>query len=213
MKPINKNLLLSAIVASYLILTSQLTADPYTIQGFGLVQSSPANGSSEWLDSYEFRVGGLSGAFNPANITSLPSLWKDLSAGLGGSYVSATNEFSAVGTENDNSVFSVDEQLYIWGYNTRSTGSGTEWLLITSTEWTMGSNSIAGSGENYDTINQSFNVVLGSFAPGSGNFDGTFTSVQAIPEPSTYAAMMAAGVLGFVFVRRIRKQKRAFIEA
>jgi hypothetical protein len=83
--------------------------------------------------------------------------------------------------------------------NLETTGSGTAALwLLTST--------VAGTGSGKGATNEgplASALELGTFNL-SANGELTFTAFTAIPEPSTYAAILGALTIGFVAIRRRR---------
>jgi hypothetical protein len=84
--------------------------------------------------------------------------------------------------------------------NLEATGPGslTLWLLNSTTP---GVNSKGGASQNALVATE-----LGTFTLGSDG-DLSFTAFAAIPEPSTYAAILGALTIGFVAIRRrVRSQ-------
>lgn len=96
------------------------------------------------------------------------------------------------------------EQLYTWVFNSGTPGSATEWGIFTSssTNWGTGTDNIGTS--TLSTSFETMSAVVGTINSGSTD---TY-SLQAVPEPSTYAAIAGFAVLGVVALRRRRAGKQ-----
>lgn len=101
--------------------------------------------------------------------------------------------------------------------NTAVTTNGLDWTLDGGTTWTsLAALPAAGNGHNWTTFNTSFiagstSTMIGFRATGTSDTLGSsldkVSLTAAVPEPQTYALMLAGlGALGFVARRRNRQQ-------
>jgi len=174
----------------------------YTSPAFG----SGVNSSSVALDaSFTFALGSF-GAFTPttlneaswvANFTVVPTSgttpWDAGFVQYSGSAVLSSNT----------TPFTAGSQLYVWGYNTQTIASGTEWLLLTNVNWMVASTAGTPLPLSFDASDSGTIAIVGSniVVPGVSATLQT-ASIAAIPEPSTYAAIAGVLALGFVAYRR-----------
>jgi hypothetical protein len=156
--------------------------------------------------SYTFQLGSF-GSFAPtlgnvsdwtSNFQSLgQASWDDLFTNFSGTAQLASNS----------GAFSTANTAYIWGYNTKTIGSGTEWVLLTNTAWAFPDTSAAIAFPDTFTVDLSngTTAVVGTLAV-SGADPYLMTASIAVPEPATYAAVLGAMVLGVVGYRRFRRK-------
>jgi hypothetical protein len=101
--------------------------------------------------------------------------------------------------------FAPGTQGYIWGFDDRNPGAA-QWILFTNPSWTLPALPTANPDPTIITwsLLDAGTQIVGGF----GSFDAagrTMTSVEVIPEPSTYALIFGLGILGFLGYRRFRK--------
>jgi hypothetical protein len=153
---------------------------------------------------YVFALGTFA-AFTPTslnttdwatNFTSLGSVnWDDV----------FTNYSGSADLLNNNAPFTVGAQGYVWGYNTQTITTGTEWILITNTNWTF---PLSGSTPtvNWDASDVGTITVVGSVASSLGSIPYLQTAsmmMAAVPEPSTYAVIFGLiAIAGVAYKRR-----------
>lgn len=154
--------------------------------------------------SFQFQIGSF-GSFTPtatnvadwgANFQSLgQSAWDDVFSSFSGSVALASNAGG----------FSTVSSAYVWGFNTKSIGTGAEWVLLTNPTWTFPDTSVAiGFPVTFTAdIANGTSAILGSLGA-SGSDPYMMTS--PVPEPSTYAAILGSMVLGLVGYRRYRRK-------
>jgi hypothetical protein len=100
--------------------------------------------------------------------------------------------------------FSTDDQGYVWGYNTFSLApdAGAEWVLLTNPSWLFPSANNF-SPVDWGSSDEGTIAVFGFLSPQLGEVTYLATAAaSAIPEPSTYAAIVGGLALGLVALRR-----------
>ncbi len=198
MKPLLKRLLLAVFFITGSAASAQTTIN-FTSPAFEIGKDS----SGTALDtSFIFALGSF-GSFTPS--ASNVADWDTNFTMLGSATTwtgGATTQYSGSSTVVNNSApFSTSNQGVIWGYNTKSIGASTEWILITNAAWT------------FPSITPSTTVAWTSTDTGTyaaiGTLNSTGTdpyiqsaSLSAVPEPSTYALFAGIACLGFMVVRR-----------
>lgn len=116
--------------------------------------------------------------------------------GLGGIFLEYTS-VTSLGS------VSAGQQAYIWFFNSQNPDPGSEWLILTNTNWTFPSiPTLPSPGPSWSLVDVGTQVFVGSVV--EGGFQAT-----AIPEPSTYSAIMAVGALGLAVYRRKFRRKAA----
>lgn len=197
--PLNRFLITLCLIFCALSLHAQTTVNftsPYTEIG--------TDSTGSVLDAgYTFAVGSFE-SFTPStsnmtdwliNFTALGSVnWDE----------TFTNYSGSADLANNNAPFTNGTQGYVWGYNTQTIAPGTEWILLTNTNWTY---PISGSTPtvNWDASDVGTITILGFLAGSLGANPYLQTAnVTAVPEPSTYAFMAGLAMLGFVWFRRRR---------
>lgn len=165
--------------------------------------------------SYRFDLVSF-GSFTPT--ASNTSLWAlNVTATLGSaswqlsSLDPSFGSAQAVGSVSDNSI--LGQSLFIWGYNTKTIGSGTEWLLVGSNSWnvpSLSSGPIPPQALSMFTSSATATPYLGligeAIGPAALVGDVQFAAVTAVPEPATYAAILGFVTLGLVGYRRFRRR-------
>lgn len=190
--------------------------------------SSPAFGVNQQSDgslldsSFTFELGTFDNGFVPtaANTDNWLANWTPVVDSGGTPVPEATTPYgtittifgptdgfgSSVDLDHNNSPFEINQQGYIWGYNSQTGAS--EWVLMTNTTptdaWTYGDASGLAFTETW-TVGTS-QAVLGDV-----NFDdgSTFVSLRTaavsapVPEPAT--SLLAGGTLALLALRRRRR--------
>lgn len=146
-------------------------------------------------------VGSASPSSQPVN-TAISAVGVDIATNpaLAGSGLGALGV--AVSAQGDPNSYTKQGSYANVSTDLEVTGNGTAqlWLLTATTN---GTNASGGRNGTPATNEGPFNGAtdLGTFALSSGG-DLTFTAFTAIPEPSTYAAILGALTIGFVAIRR-----------
>lgn len=158
--------------------------------------------------SFTFTLGSF-GTFTPTSSNTSDWFTNFTAVATNGSIAWDTGftQFSQTATlANNSGVFATANQAYIWGYNTQTPGTGTEWILFTNTNWKFptASNILP---TNWGLSDSGTIAVLGTLnAPSDGvstYFQLTSVTSAAVPEPSTYAQIaLGLGALGFIAYRR-----------
>jgi hypothetical protein len=167
---------------------------------------------SNWSTSggYTFEVGVFNSGFTPTsgNVSSWSTSWTIATDNVsnfgtttwindnGATYFQATGAYL-----NNSSPFTTSPatQLYVWGYNTKTIGSGTEWILLGNTNWLV-QNASSASTYFIDSTDIGTYAVVGVVSN-----NGINLMSSAIPEPSAYAAALGIISLGLCAIRRRRK--------
>ena len=175
----------------------------FTSPAFEVAKTS---GGIDLTGSFTFTLGSF-GAFAPTSSNTSDWFSNFTPVATKGSIAWDTDftQFSQTATlANNSGVFATTNQAYIWGYNTQTPGTGTEWILFTNTNWKFptSTNILPTS---WDLSDAGTTAVLGTLnAPGSQiYFSLASVGAAAIPEPSTYAQIvLGLGALGFIAYRR-----------
>ncbi len=106
-------------------------------------------------------------------------------------------------TATNDGVWSVGSQLYLWAYDSKTLDGVSQWLLLTDTTWVMPT--VSSTDPTVDFVLSANTVrIFGDYDYGS--FSAGTALATAVPEPSTYAAVLGGLVLGVVGYRRYRRK-------
>lgn len=221
-KKSNSQLFIKMGVATAVILVAMKLHAAITINF-----SSPAFGTNQQSDgspldsSFTFELGAFDNGFVPtaANTDNWLANWSPVTDPGGTPLAEASAPYGTISTifgpsegfgssvdlDHNNAPFEINQQGYIWGYDSR-TGSS-EWILMTNSSptdaWTYGDASGLAFTETW-TVGTS-QAVLGDV-----NFDdgATFVSLRTaavsapVPEPAT--SLLAGATLALLCLRRRR---------
>jgi hypothetical protein len=163
-------------------------------------------GGASWGTTFlGVQLGSFQSGFTPTadNLSSWGANFQTV--GTPGYYDPSGPEWSTSMVLKDNTApFAVGTQLFLWAFDSKTVGGGSQWLLLTDSSWKLGTMDAA-------IPSQDLNFTNGTTAAlGLGAFDystlsaSTFTT--AVPEPSTYAAILGFVTLGLVGYRRFRRR-------
>lgn len=189
-------------------------------------------------NSFSFELGTWATGFTPtaANVASWASNWKVISTAFSPDangwvsldpndpgvndpnqnigYFSRSITFNADGTVlgGGPSIFTTNEQAYIWVFNTKSLTPGSEWALVTDNSPGANSNNVWRLPDPSGTMSQpllwnletadtaiigSVNGIIGngiqSVDPGPSRLQ-TFNPVSVVPEPGSALLLLLAGM-------------------
>lgn len=206
-----------AVVAAFSVATvayGQLVPREMNISSGDIFSGTFSDDSSWNATGMTFEAGLFTGAepsYNAGSRTvdgdwSWTALPADPNAQADWAAVGDDGFFDAVFSfQHNEDPFTAGTQGYIWGFNNDEVGGGTEWVLFTNTDWTLPTVSeTPDATEVVWALTDDGTEVVGGF----GIFDQggrEITSVEVIPEPSTYALFFGLGILGFLGYRRFRK--------
>jgi hypothetical protein len=89
-------------------------------------------------------------------------------------------------------------QVYGWVFNSKALAGSSQWAVVTNANWVLPTITDAVDGFDWSITDANTSVVFGTV---SGNNVG----LVAVPEPSTYAAILGLATLGLVGFRRFRR--------
>ena len=175
-----------------------------------------SNGTSLFNSGYTFEIGTFAGSFTTP--TAFAAGFVSLNSG---SNPTAAYENAFGGAPGDNAAamslsfseaypsgVSASQQIYAWGYNSKVVATTSQWVVVTNPAWTVttlvtgpaladSTYSVGDSGSVFV-----FGSLTGNLAAGKAIAAAAAT---AVPEPSTYAALVGVIAVGFATVRRRRK--------
>ena len=143
---------------------------------------------------------------NSTSFAELDALFSPLGEGAAGGG-SPTVQINANG-DLQGSIMNIDlsyaaqgSQIYMWAWNQDNTvvGPDTEWAIVTNALWTIPPDNTARSLVLTQVTNSPDDVLRGSF--GNNAIQLEQLSLEAVPEPSTYA-LMCLGAISLFFVSR-----------
>lgn len=108
----------------------------------------------------------------------------------------------------DNGPAPVGKDMYIWGYNTQTPASGTEWVLFDNDsapapdDWSVPSVVEPNNAKIIGLDQSGTTTILGDLFA-SGN-DPYFQTAAVVPEPAHYAGILGAVAIMLAFIRRRR---------
>jgi hypothetical protein len=102
---------------------------------------------------------------------------------------------------------SASQQIYAWGYNSKTVASTSQWVIVTNPSWTVTTlvTGAALSDATYSVGDSGTVFVFGSLTGSLAAGKAIAASAVVVPEPSTYASIVGVIAVGFVAVRRRRK--------
>lgn len=158
-----------------------------------------------WTGMFEGNVqlGAFNNMFTPSlsNTGSWFANWS--TAGAGGYYDSAGPEWSAQLLLNDNSVFSVGQQLSLWVFD--SPVGGSEWAVFTDPSWLVTVSSGLDTTPSFFEFTNDTVALFGSFDYDAGVASTiSVGAASAVPEPS-YTLFAGLGMLGLVLYRKAKQ--------
>jgi hypothetical protein len=151
---------------------------------------------------FTFTLGSF-GGFTPT--TGNEALWQSNFTALGSTaWGTDWTQYSGTATlASNNAPFSTLTQGYVWGYNSQAFITGSEWVLLTNPAWLFPLYS--GTTVGWDSFDTGTIAIVGSFSSSlSADPYLQTASVGAIPEPSTFAALLGFAAIGIAAWRRRR---------
>jgi hypothetical protein len=198
-------LITSLITASFAFGGPETRTITFESPAFELGQTSDG---INWGTTFTFQIGSF-GSFTPtaSNLDNWDSNFQSLATTQWQDF----GNFSGSATLSDNSAgFATTNNAYIWGYNTKTIGLNTEWILLTNDSWKFPDTNIFSiAPSQFTTTDAGTYGIIGQLASSvSYGVEPYMISdrVSTIPEPSTYAAIFGALTLGGVCYRRYRRK-------
>lgn len=202
-----KILLIALAFAKLLDVSSVATTIAFTSPGLQNATTS----SGAYLDSsYTFALGTFSSGFTPT--ISNVSLWQsNFNTVFATPWMDDSEDSGFAGTGSYQGVYAGDytgtgatagQQAYVWGYNTKTLGGETQWVLLSNVNWilpaaTTLTTTSFGSGD-------AGTFAIAGFFLGTAKYDGTiYLKTLAVPEPSSVLLLTAgAALLTGTMIRR-----------
>ena len=166
-----------------------------------------SDGVTLWNAGYTVSLGVFAGIFVPdENNTGLwATEWRELSRTT---YNVEDGYYAGEAILQDNTVFAAGQQAYVWIYNDPNPVPGSEWLMVTDTDWTIPTvpedqqqtlfpkawDVVCSTGDGADAI---FGGLTLPVAPGVEQVGGVFTAPAAAYclQTHTFAAVPEPGSL------------------
>ena len=189
------------LLACVSLVHAQVTTVAFTSPAFEIGNDSSGTALTT---GYTFSVGSFE-SFTPTTLNTADWLGNFTSLGSINWDTTFTQYSGTANLTNNATPFTSGSQAYVWGYNTQTIASGTEWILLTNSSWTYPT---AGNVPtvNWDASDVGTVAVVGfisSATVGTGADPYLQTAaISAVPEPSTYALLAGVAMLGFVWLRR-----------
>ncbi len=192
----------SSLFANQVRITNNTPTQGWTaVDAFGDTLTS--HGAGVW----SFQMGVFQTGFTPTLGTGADwaSNWVHVLGVTAPWQISGPNTNKAQAQAGVNAPDHVGKQAMVWGYNSKTFDSASQWVLLTNTSWIIP----AFDGLNVTPLPENiWNYSLAGVTTVNGV--GTVSTsgmqmTQAIPEPSTYALIFGLGILGFLGFRRFRK--------
>ena len=199
------SLIASLITASFVFGGAETRTITFESPAFELGQTS--NGVA-WDTAFSFQIGSF-GNFTPT-ATNFGD-WNSNFQPLATTQWLDFGNFSGSATLSDNPAgFLTTNKAYIWGYNTKTIGLETEWILLTNDGWKFpDTNIFSASPDQFTTTDAGTYEIIGHLASSvSYGVEPYMISdqISPVPEPSTYAAIFGVLTLGGVCYRRYRRK-------
>lgn len=194
---------LTTCLALSLLATLPLKATQYIFENFDVVVNDQS--ALPWSASLEAQLGVFAPGFTPAsaNLTDWASQWVSTSSGY---YDPSGPEWSVSLNLSDNTDFAVNQQLYLWLFDSQA-GIGSQWSLFTDASWLVASNDgldptiyfldfTDASAALFGGLDLAVNSASTSLVTGGGS---------AVPDAMSVgwalgASLLAMAVFGFRFV-------------
>ena len=159
-----------------------------------------------WGDFLDVELGTFQTGFTPTagNMGSWGTNFASI--GTAGYYDPSGPEWSdSILLPSNSSPYAAGAQMYLWVYDSKVVDGTSQWLLLSDSSWKM--NAITPESMTTDYVFTSGTHVVDGV--GSFNYSDMVASTAfatAVPEPSTYAAILGFVTLGLVGYRRFRRR-------
>lgn len=209
-----KSINLLIVAAFSLALPSKANAENFTYNWFtdltSTIQFFSVDGTAKIDSNYTVELGVMSGPVTTAqsvasNFLSLniSTTWDPNIGGTGNGGAGATFDYSELSVFPNGITSTIANPSYItaWIYNSKSISATSQWAVLSNTSWVL---------TPLDTTtptSKDFTITDLGTSYSFGTLQGNkviLASASAIPEPSTCAALLGAGVLGLAVYRRRR---------